>query len=251
MIAIPLALFFSTLLGGVFGVTPFAISTKILRLLLVFSGGYLLAITLLHLMPTLFMPTIAGYISYQWASSCILIGFFLQRFIETFSTGVAHGHTMVPASEGCCIRRSKTLPFLSCILLHALLDGSALTHSHLYGDHHQSQDSLLMGMVLHKFVEAFAFMNVLRSFSTSLKRHLCYLILFSLASPVGWFMCHYLAHYLSSSIGVVLFALVVGNFLYISSTILLESNPDHNINQYACWVGLLGAALAACVEFLL
>lgn len=240
MIVSFLALVLSALLGGV--VVLVQCSTKVLPMLLTFSGGYLLANTLLHLIPDLFtskvIPThIGGY---------IMLGFFLQRFIETFSAGVEHGHSMAPISGHVCVKNYKIFSFLISIALHALLDGTLLSHGH---GANVTSEGLLLGMMLHKFLEAMALMSVLHGFSLSKRHILLYLVLFSLATPVGLWLSNYLNHYMSDSGSVVLLAIVTGNFLYISTMMVFEASPNHHSNQFTLWISLLGAGLAALVQF--
>ncbi|WP_339044714.1 ZIP family metal transporter [Cardinium endosymbiont of Tipula unca] len=236
------ALFFSALFGGMAVATKRNITAKGLGILLTFSGGYLLANTMLHLIPELFVSNtkplyIGGYLT---------IGFFLQRFIETFSAGVEHGHSMAPETGHCCTRSHKTLPFLASIALHAILDGTILVHGHSH-----TNQGLLLGMMLHKFVEAFALMSVLRNFTSSIGRSFVYLVIFSLASPIGLWLSHHVNDYTADSGGFILLAVVTGNFLYISATMLFESNPNHSSNKFTVWISLLGAGVAALMEFLL
>ncbi|WP_243018475.1 MULTISPECIES: ZIP family metal transporter [Candidatus Cardinium] len=236
------ALLFSALLGGL--IVTGQSSIKLLPRLLTFSGGYLLANTLLHLMPELFISQVRPL----YIGGYIMIGFFFQRFIENFSAGVEHGHSMAPTPDHCGVKNYKIFSFLSSIALHALLDGTLLAHGH---GHDANREGLLLGMMLHKFLEAFALMSVLRGFSLSIRRMLSYLGLFSLASPVGLCLSSYLNHHLSDGGSTILLAIVTGNFLYISATMLFEASPNHHSNRFTLWICLLGAGLAALVEFLL
>jgi len=233
------ALFLSALLGGLLVVTQ--CSMRILPRLLTFSGGYLLANTFLHLIPELFLSKVVPL----YVGGCMMIGFFLQRFIETFTAGVEHGHSMAPTSA--CLKEYKMFSFLASIALHALLDGTLLAHGH---PGHATPKGLLLGMMLHKFLEAFALISVLRGFNLSIRHMLRYLVLFALASPVGLWLSDYAHHYISDGGSVVLCAIVTGNFLYISATMLFEASPNHHSNQFTLWVSLLGAGLAALVQFL-
>ena len=238
-----LSLFFSTLLGGLVVIRQPTLTMSRLRLLLTFSAGYLLAITLLHLIPELFTSTVKPL----HIGSCLMVGFFLQRFIESFSAGVEHGHTVTNASH-CCIKNLKIFPLLSSITLHALLDGSILVHSD--GQHMHAHEGLVVGMMLHKFLEAFALTSLLRGFTASISNQLIYLVCFSLASPLGFLLSSYLHYYLSTYVGIMLLAMVTGNFLYISATMLFEASPEHNASKVTTGISLLGAGLATLIEFL-
>ena len=238
-----LTLFFSTLLGGLTVIIQRTMTVKASRLILTFSSGYLLAMTLLHLIPGLFISSITPL----HIGSYLMAGFFLQRFIEAFSTGVEHGHCITPTSSNDCIANIKIFPFVSSIALHTLLDGAILAHR---SEHMHANGGLLFGMMLHKFLEAFALMSVLRNLQNSIGRNLFYLVLFSLASPLGLWLSNYTNDYLSNCGSIILLAIVTGNFLYISTTMLFESSPDHNSSRLTTWVSLLGASLASLIEFL-
>jgi len=48
-----------------------------------------------------------------------------------------------------------------------------------------------------------------------------------------------------------LFAFVAGNFLHISTTIFIESSPEHKWSGQKIVVGLLGAGLAVFAELMM
>jgi hypothetical protein len=50
---------------------------------------------------------------------------------------------------------------------------------------------------------------------------------------------------------VLLYALVSGNFLHISTTIVFESSPEHHFNARKLTVAILGALVAVAVEYFL
>jgi zinc and cadmium transporter len=77
-------------------------------------------------------------------------------------------------------------------------------------------------------------------------------MIFSLASPVGLILSDLLNTYnlLSHEGFLILFAIVSGNFLHISTTIYFESSPDHSFHKKKIVISLIGAALAIMTEFL-
>ena len=106
--------------------------SKNIHLLLTFSGAYLLAISLLHLLPELFK-----YNTTENIGLYILGGFLIQILLEYFSQGIEHGH----------FHKSNVIPLsvLISLCLHALLEGVPLggeleKHTH---------NTLLYGIVLH------------------------------------------------------------------------------------------------------
>ncbi|RYD78695.1 MAG: zinc/iron permease, partial [Sphingobacteriales bacterium] len=80
-------LFFCAFLGGSAIFLVKSDKSKLLKLILSFSGAYLFAITVLHLIPDAYSGPDKGQIGIF-----ILIGFLLQIFLEQFSEGVEHGH---------------------------------------------------------------------------------------------------------------------------------------------------------------
>jgi hypothetical protein len=48
-----------------------------------------------------------------------------------------------------------------------------------------------------------------------------------------------------------LYALVCGNFLHISTTIVFESSPEHHFNARKLTVAVLGALVAVGVEYMI
>jgi hypothetical protein len=50
---------------------------------------------------------------------------------------------------------------------------------------------------------------------------------------------------------IYLYALVCGNFLHISTTIVFESSPEHRFNALKLIVALLGAFVAVGVEYVI
>lgn len=82
-IKIYVALFLSVILSGI-SVLFVNITGKNLKLVLSFSGAYLFAISVLHLIPEIYSSTTENIGLY------ILIGFFMQILFEFFTEGIEH-----------------------------------------------------------------------------------------------------------------------------------------------------------------
>ena len=235
MIFSGLVLFIGTFLGGL--VYKYLPSLKQnLSLLLVFVGSYLFAITVIHLIPEVFSMTDNSF----YVGILILAGFFLQQFLEYFSSGIEHGHFHAEGELSSTARVS----IIIALLVHSLLEGSILTHDSPVHDHHESH-SLLLGIILHKIPAAFALMVTMKTMNKS-----AYLLLFvfSLASPVGLFFGHFLN--ISPSVYLVVFAIVCGSFLHISTTIFVETSPNHKFGINKLIVSIIGALIAILAEIL-
>ena len=231
------------------GLAPLLISktnSKIFHLALVFSGAYLLGITLSHLMPELF----TGNTKPQQIALWIIVGYFMQLLLDFFTSGVEHGH-LHKAADDHNHGGTTMLTLLLAMGVHALLEGILLSHpSTVTG--HQHNGGLLTGIILHKMPAAFALMSLIRCNYKSNKWPIALMIMFSLITPLGIFIGEYLTNldWVQASWMTILFALVTGNFLHISTTIFLESSPGHKLDATKLLVIFLGSALALATEFL-
>lgn len=224
-----------TLLGG-FSLQLVPGMKKNLRLPLIFAGSYLFAITIIHIIPELFSispnPSQIGLY--------VLIGFFMQQFLEYFSSGVEHGHVHTNKAVSVSGRTS----IMVALFVHSFLEGTLLTHDSPFHAKHESY-SLLLGIVLHKMPAAFALMATMQGLG---RRAVYLLLLFSLASPLGLWLSDYVL--LSSESVLIVFAIVCGSFLHISTTIFVEASPEHHFGLNKILISLSGALLAILVEFL-
>ncbi|MEO9870450.1 ZIP family metal transporter [Ekhidna sp.] len=235
MTLIILILIASTLLGGV-SLNLIPGLKKNLRLPLIFAGSYLFAITIIHIIPELFSispdPSIIGLY--------VLIGFFMQQFLEYFSSGVEHGHV----HKDKAVSMSGRFSIIAALMIHSLLEGTLLTHDSPFHEKHESY-SLLLGIVLHKMPAAFALMATMQGLG---KKAYYLLILFSLASPIGLLLSDFVL--LSEDAMLIVFAVVCGSFLHISTTIFVEASPEHHFGLNKILISLTGALLAILVEYL-
>src|SRR5689334_16322740 len=67
------------------------LNQRFLKMLLSFSGAYLFALCVLHLIPEVYASSV------KWIGAYVLVGFFLQILLEVFSEGIEHGHIHVHA----------------------------------------------------------------------------------------------------------------------------------------------------------
>ncbi|MFC0262441.1 ZIP family metal transporter [Fontibacter flavus] len=231
---------------------------KYFKLVLVFAGSYLFAITVLHILPELFVessnPTRMGLY--------ILLGFFIQQILALLSTGVEHGHIHHPSHQHAANVGVWTI--MIGLFLHAFLEGtllgnegSLLAHDHDHSGHdhhhhHHSGGNLLFGILLHKGPEAFALVAVLMS---AMKKRWIFLLLiiFALASPLGMLLSNWM--YESKVLGGeslnIFYGIVAGGFLHISTTIFFESSPDHRFYLNKVLVSMFAFGLAILLEMLL
>ena len=129
------------------------------------------------------------------------------------------------------------------LMAHSLLEGSLLTHDSPFHEKHESY-SLLLGIILHKMPAAFALMATMSGLG---KKSIYLLILFSISSPLGLVLSDYIL--LTEDSLLILFAIVCGSFLHISTTIFVEASPDHHFGFNKIMISVLGALLAIVAEY--
>lgn len=246
MIKSAIILFLSALLGGAIAIKSIDRISKNTKYLLVFAGSFLFSITILHLLPELFESGVDHFL----IALSILVGFFFQQLLEYFTNGVEHGHMHVhDHGEGHSSISGITLMIALC--LHGFLEGTLLAHPETIHASH-TEGTLLAGIVLHKIPAALALMSVLACYFKSIKTQLLLLVIFSLASPLGIFTGQFISNYgfLDKEGMVMLFAFVAGNFLHISTTIFIESSPEHHWNTRKMLVSGAAACIAVLAELL-
>lgn len=221
-----LGLLFASVIAGAIVVELFKPKkSRNIQLLLTFSGAYLLAVSVLHLLPELFQHNTT-----QNIGLFILGGFLIQIFLEYFSQGIEHGH----------FHKSNVIPFsvLISLCLHALLEGIPLG-GHL---HNHTHNALLTGIVLHKLPVSIVLMTFFLQSGMPKKRAYILLLLFALMSPLGVFagnLFTILANYHNE-----IMAMVIGIFLHISTTILFESTDGHKFSFTKIITIIIGTLLA-------
>ena len=221
-----LSLLFASVIAGAIVVEIFKPKKgRNIQLLLTFSGAYLLAISLLHLLPELFAnnPT-------EKIGIFILGGFLIQILLEYFSQGIEHGH----------FHKSNVIPFsvLISLCLHALLEGVPLggnlqEHAH---------NALLYGIVLHKMPVAIVLMTFFLQSNMKKSRAYILLFLFAIMAPLGVYSGNIFGA-LSLYHNEIL-AIVIGIFLHISTTILFESTDGHRFSFTKIITIIVGTLLA-------
>jgi zinc transporter ZupT len=238
-----LILFLVVLLGGGIAFYFKKSNKKVLQLVLSFSGAYILGISVLHLMPGVFSD------ANQYVGLWILLGFFIQIFLEQLSGGVEHGH-IHPAHHA---NSGFAIQVMIGLCVHAFMEGMPLEnyeefHNLTLGESH-SHNHLLYGVLMHKAPAAFVLVLLLRMSGFKNFVVLSCLFLFAFMSPLGAGMTKWLESMNLLDVGVmkIIVAIVIGSFLHISTTILFEiENPgDHKISMKKLVVIALGLLAAS------
>ncbi|MGI4803340.1 MAG: ZIP family metal transporter [Janthinobacterium lividum] len=228
-------LFFSAFLGGA---SIFLFKKDIgknLKLILSFSGAYLFAITVLHLIPDAYQS------GDHYVGIFIMAGFLFQLILELFSDGVEHGHIHHNYPHN----HETGFPsgIMISLCLHAFLEGMPLAQGH--------QQELVFGIALHHIPAAFALGSVLLQNHLPKRSILFLLVVFALMTPAGFYTSHLLSttlaglqQYFSRIMGIV-----IGIFLHISTTILFKSSSDHKFNLRKMAAVLIGSGIALITFF--
>ncbi|MFN8165245.1 MAG: ZIP family metal transporter [Bacteroidia bacterium] len=210
------------------------INRKYLKLLLSFSGSYLFALTVLHLLPEVY------HSNDNYIGIFIFAGFFIQIILEFFSEGIEHGHIHIHKNQNAAFPYGVMLG----LCLHSYLEGMPLVQKF---DEPGTQNSLLAGIILHHIPVAIALMSMLLQSGITKKSAVFYLVLFALMAPGGALTGTFISHGALDNLSIFynrMMAVVIGIFLHISTTILFESYSEHRFNYLKLLIILLGAGLA-------
>ncbi len=209
---------------GVVGAFAFPAQGKGIKYFTAFSGGFLLSICFLELIPQSYDSL--GYALGPW----LLGGFFFQIVLDYFSQGAEHGHIHYhKEDEG---RTPYLLLFSLC--LHAFLEGMPVLNGH----DHDHGNGLLFGIVVHKVPVALILFQFLRIHKLPKVRTALIMIVFAFMSPAGALLSQWVPE-----LGLYLpqiRAVVLGVFLHIATTILYESSESHRFNGLKLFAVLLG-----------
>lgn len=204
------------------------------RLLLSFSGAYLLAITVLHLLPEVFGP--GGHEGHTHLISdssnvgvFILLGILIQSVLESFSKGAEHGHIHLHS-------HSTEFPWMLFISLslHSLSEGIPIGY--------QEDSDLLWAIVVHKIPISIVLATFLLNSKFSKLYSYSFILLFAIMSPLGVLASEkfdFFIMYYKEITGIT-----IGIFLHISTIILFESSKDHKFNYSKFIAILIGMGVA-------
>lgn len=197
-------------------------SQKNIKLLLAFSGAFLLALTFFELLPTVYHASKPKIVALF-----ILSGILLQILLESFSKGAEHGHFHINIKKN----NFPIVLFLS-LSLHALIEGLPLS----------SENNIIYGVLIHKVAVAIILSIFLLNSNLKISLIVFFITLFAIMTPIGSLLA--LQSILISSYRIELTALAIGVFLHISTVVLFESSQGHAFNLQKLIVIGLGFGLA-------
>lgn len=196
-----------------------------LRLLLAFSAAYLFALSIIHLLPEAF-----EFGEIKQMGLFIVLGFTIQLVIDTFSTGIEHGHVHLHSTE---CKSHLPMGIITGLFMHSFLEGLPvynISPSQSSSMNHQ----LVIGLAMHNIPISLAFAGLLKEHEAKSGKRWALLIAFSLMSPLGYLFSYILQNYGFKNyeyFGHIAFAVVIGIFLHISTAILFESSEHHKYNR--------------------
>lgn len=234
MLTIPnLSFFIITFASGVIAYYAQRKSTISVNLFLVFSGAFLLATCILHLLPEIFEHQEINVAPF------VLAGFFLQILIDYISKGVEHGHIHKPAKR-------TSFPYLIYLglCLHEFAEGMPLSgiDAELV-----NLSPLFWGVMLHKIPIAIILSTLLLAYKVRSFLIVVALFFFALMTPLGSITGSLISEYAGPDYLMYFLAASTGIFLHISTVILFESSKEHRFNlvKFLCIIagGLLTVLL--------
>ena len=193
-----------------------------LKLLLAFSGSFLLSLTVMHLLPDVYES------GNKSVGVFIMFGILFQIILEFFSQGAEHGH--VHGHDK--LTQMPSLLFIS-LCIHALLEGFPV------GRHH----NLAYGIAIHHLPIAIILTTFFLNAQLNKVALFIFMITFAVMTPLGTLVSDnfpILNEYYSQ-----ITALVIGILFHISSTIIFESSEGHKFNIAKVSMIILGIVLAS------
>ena len=213
-----------------------------MHLLMIFAGAYIFSITIIHLIPELMTMTVNP----MRIGLLVLAGFFVQIVLDATTSGIGHSHMH---DNEMTVRHYSPVLLTVGLCIHALMDGSILVHPGPGGETEYA-DGLLIGIVLHKVPASIALTSVLQASFKKATVSMVLLLIFALASPAGLLLSElfHRLNIMSNEGFLMLFAVISGNFIYISTSIFFGSGRSHEGWKKTVWLSLAGAGIAVLVE---
>ncbi len=192
------------------------------KLLLSFSGAFLLALTLFDLLPEVY-----HHIEAKQTGFFIMCGILLQIILEFLSQGVEHGHEHKHKED----KKFPWVLFIS-LCIHSFLEGFPIHH----------HNDMVYGILIHKIPIATLLTTFLLQSNYSKVQSIGFLVVFALMTPLGTFISNNLV--LVTEYMDYVNAIVIGIFLHIATTILFETGEGHKFNLSKLAVICFGVFIA-------
>ncbi|MEM8520792.1 ZIP family metal transporter [Flavobacterium sp. PL12] len=220
----------SVLLGYIIALVLKPKNKTNLKLLLAFSGSFLLSLTVMHLLPEVYADHehAIGESHSNNAGIFIMLGILFQIILEFFSKGAEHGHVHGKPN----MSHIPWLLFIS-LCIHAFLEGFPVGHDH---------GKLALGIAIHHLPIAIILTTFFINSNLNKKAIFFFMLTFAVMTPSGTLASDYLTgldEYHSQ-----ITAVVIGILFHISSTIIFESSEGHKFNIAKVSMIVIGIVLA-------
>lgn len=195
-----------------------------LKLLMAFSGSFLLSLTVMHLLPEVYHTDIHQHTP---VGIFIMLGILFQIVLEFFSKGAEHGHVHSHDT----FEKTPWLLFIS-LCIHAFLEGFPVSN----------HPDLALGIAIHHLPIAIILTSFFLNTKLSKTTIFLFMMVFALMTPLGTMTAFYatpLAKYHAQ-----ITAVVIGILFHISSTIIFESSENHKFNLAKLSMIAIGIVLA-------
>lgn len=192
------------------------------KLLLSFSGAFLLALTLFDLLPEVY-----EHLEGKQTGLFIMCGILLQIILEFFSKGAEHGHVHIHKND-------TSFPWLLFISLciHSFLEGFPIHH----------HNDMVYGVLVHKIPIAALITGFLLQSNYTKLQIAFFLLVFTIMTPIGTFISN--TSEIATNYIYIINAIVIGIFFHISTTILFETGEGHKFNLSKLVAIILGVGIA-------
>ncbi len=205
-----------------------------IKLLLAFSGSFLLSLTVMHLLPEVYEADHqhahdhVGH--FNSVGLFIMIGILLQIILEFFSKGAEHGHVHGH-------KKMDNIPWLLFISLciHAFLEGFPISHNH----------DMALGIAVHHFPIAIILTAFFLNAHLQKTSIFLFMITFAAMTPLGSLASSYLPFL--NQYYTEITAIVIGILFHISTTIIFETTEGHKFNVAKISMIILGIILACFI----
>ena len=193
-----------------------------LKLLLAFSGSFLLSLTVMHLLPDVYQT------DHSNVGIFIMIGILFQIILEFFSKGAEHGHVHGHGK----ITKMPWLLFIS-LCIHALLEGFPVGH----------HEDLAYGIAIHHLPIAIILTTFFIHAELNKTALFFFMLTFAVMTPLGTLASD--SFPILNQYYTQITAVVIGILFHISSTIIFESSEGHKFNIAKVTMIILGIVLAS------
>lgn len=197
-----------------------------LKLLMAFSGSFLLSLTVMHLLPEVYHTAEVGHHE-SAVGIFIMLGILFQIVLEFFSKGAEHGHVHSHDT----FEKTPWLLFIS-LCIHAFLEGFPVSN----------HPDLAWGIAIHHLPIAVILTSFFLNTKLTKTTIFLFMIVFALMTPLGTLTASFATSLIDYNAQIT--AVVIGILFHISSTIIFESSENHKFNLAKLSMIAIGIVLA-------